>query len=418
MAFYDITSNVIAVGTSGIHLAPGDFITIEAGITLESDKTPNGYVAGDRSPIRSDGGGNITLVNHGTLGGGYSRGFTNFFSGGGCHLINAADGTIITQNACFEMQDAPHTGSLGNNYVENDGYMRTEGVGICIGGNPRGDYGTFGDNDIVNIGTLISTQIDAIRVDGGGNTITNSGDIENTRLREAIWFSSKDTNDANTLTNSGTIEGGHAGVAILFGAAAGVLNNTGTITGDVQFSDLASTYHGGGVVIGMVIGGAGNDVFLGGAGVDNLRGQGGSDVLQGEKGNDILAGGEGADTLLGGLGNDTFVFTGANRSYGDSYDTIIHFNANQDYLNVTQSIGHLDQIATGTLNAATLDADLANSLTLHAGHAAVFTPDAGDLAGHVFLVIDGNGVAGYQAEADMVIDITGFKGTITTADFT
>ena len=42
---------------------------------------------------------------------------------------------------------------------------------------------------------------------------------------------------------------------------------------------------------------------------------------------------------------------------------------------------------------------------LHAGDAVLFTPDSGNLAGHTFLVIDFNGVAGYQAGADLVIQL-------------
>ena len=44
---------------------------------------------------------------------------------------------------------------------------------------------------------------------------------------------------------------------------------------------------------------------------------------------------------------------------------------------------------------------------LGAGQAVWFAPDAGDLAGTIFLVVDGNGVAGYQAGEDYVFAIGG-----------
>ena len=44
---------------------------------------------------------------------------------------------------------------------------------------------------------------------------------------------------------------------------------------------------------------------------------------------------------------------------------------------------------------------------LGANHAILFRPDAGDLEGRTFLVIDTNGVAGYQAGEDMVIHLRG-----------
>ena len=41
---------------------------------------------------------------------------------------------------------------------------------------------------------------------------------------------------------------------------------------------------------------------------------------------------------------------------------------------------------------------------LHA-QAALFTATSGTLSGHVFAVIDANGIAGYQAGADLVIEL-------------
>jgi hypothetical protein len=41
----------------------------------------------------------------------------------------------------------------------------------------------------------------------------------------------------------------------------------------------------------------------------------------------------------------------------------------------------------------------------------------GTLSGHTFLLVDDNGVAGYQSSVDYVIDVTGMSGSLTTADF-
>ncbi len=48
----------------------------------------------------------------------------------------------------------------------------------------------------------------------------------------------------------------------------------------------------------------------------------------------------------------------------------------------------------------------------------IFTPDLGTLAGDHFLVVDANGVAGYQAGQDLVIELTSSSPTITTSNFT
>jgi hypothetical protein len=46
------------------------------------------------------------------------------------------------------------------------------------------------------------------------------------------------------------------------------------------------------------------------------------------------------------------------------------------------------------------------SLGIPAPDAVLFTPTTGNLAGHAFLIVDENGVAGYQAGADVVIELT------------
>ena len=70
----------------------------------------------------------------------------------------------------------------------------------------------------------------------------------------------------------------------------------------------------------------------------------------------------------------------------------------------------VDAAVAGTLNAATYTTDLVTALDaahLGAHHAAVFTASGGDLTGHSFLVVDVNGVAGYQLAGDLLVDITG-----------
>ena len=54
---------------------------------------------------------------------------------------------------------------------------------------------------------------------------------------------------------------------------------------------------------------------------------------------------------------------------------------------------------------------------LGAGHAILVTVTGGTLAGDTLLIVDANGVAGYQAAGDYVIDVTGIVGTLTVADF-
>ena len=76
--------------------------------------------------------------------------------------------------------------------------------------------------------------------------------------------------------------------------------------------------------------------------------------------------------------------------------------------------GFAAAVAAGTLSADSFDEDLAAALAadaLGAGQAVLFTPDSGDLAGTVFLVVDANGEAGYQAGEDLVIALPGAEAT-------
>ena len=65
------------------------------------------------------------------------------------------------------------------------------------------------------------------------------------------------------------------------------------------------------------------------------------------------------------------------------------------------------QAASGSLSTGSFDADLEAALdgVLGAGQAALFTANGGGLAGHVFAIVDANGVDGYQAGEDFVIEL-------------
>ena len=66
--------------------------------------------------------------------------------------------------------------------------------------------------------------------------------------------------------------------------------------------------------------------------------------------------------------------------------------------------------------------DLAAAVTaaaLPAGQAVLFDPSAGDqdLAGTVYLIVDANGIAGYQANQDWVFQLENHAGTLDPTDF-
>ena len=151
------------------------------------------------------------------------------------------------------------------------------------------------------------------------------------------------------------------------------------------------------------------NLIVGGSGADVLAGAAGADVLQGGSGADRLIGGADADTLTGGAGADIFVFNAVSDSTGQAHDLITDFDATTDKLDLWFAVSGVGAaIAAGSLSTASFDQDLAAAV--NAGHlashqAVLFTPSAGGLAGETFLIVDVNGVAGYQAGADLVIDL-------------
>lgn len=156
-------------------------------------------------------------------------------------------------------------------------------------------------------------------------------------------------------------------------------------------------------------GGKGNDILSAGAGDDMIWGDNGNDTLDGGAGNDTLDGGHGADQLIGGADQDTFVYNETLDSTSRNYDTIVRFNGAGDYLDMPVVVTGVDPtIASGRLSESNFNEDIAaaaNAAHLLVQHAVIFTPDKGAHAGETFLIVDANGVAGYQARQDYVIKL-------------
>lgn len=145
-----------------------------------------------------------------------------------------------------------------------------------------------------------------------------------------------------------------------------------------------------------------------------ISGGEGSDTITCGAGDDILSGYLQRDILTGGAGGDTFRFFGVLDSRGNNLDHITDFNAAVDRFAFDGTLPAPNAVdaavTTGTLNAATFLSDIAAALQpgqFKALHAVIFTASSGDLAGHSYLAVGGNGQAGFQATGDLLIDITG-----------
>ena len=301
--------------------------------------------------------------------------------------LTLADGNISSTQA-FQI-DGDYT-SASDRLVFNDSaetnaaVLVDGGIGndvITAGGGTHQFHGSDGSDFFFMLGNLGASDI----IDGGAGTDTM---ILNGNYASGLTFGSVssiedvDLVDGHSYKLTTTDFNVGAGQTMLVTAAALTGANTLTFVGTAE--------QDGNFILD---GGAGADHLVAGAGNDTLDGNGGGDTLQGHGGNDI------------------FVYGAASDSTSTGYDSVVNINFARSHFDITGSVSAIDAtIASGTLSTSSFDANLASAVDaahLAAGHAVLFTPNAGTLSGHTFLVIDQNGTAGYQAGADLVIDLMG-----------
>ena len=270
-------------------------------------------------------------------------------------------------------------------------YVIDTGAGentVLMNGNVDTIHGGSGDDEIVFFNGTPLTKADHIDGGGGTNILELTGD-----------YSAGFTFGASTIQNIQDIEL-HDGFSYKLATVDANVAAGQTLTVDASTVSAAYSFD-----------------FNGSKETDGnfiLNGSAGNDVLTGGAGNDILNGGGGADRLTGNGGSDTFIYSLVSDSTSSTHDTIVGFNALTDNFILQGNLMHVGAIdaavTSGNLTNAHFDANLAVAIgasQLHASDAVLFTASSGGLAGHTFLVIDENGVAGYQAGQDLVIDVTG-----------
>ncbi|HEY1710932.1 MAG TPA: calcium-binding protein [Rhizomicrobium sp.] len=289
-----------------------------------------------------------------------------------------------------------------------------------------------GGNDVIDQRNTLGYDV---MIGGSGDDTIYGGDF----VQKIYGGSGDDTISALNASDNGDgqislIKGGSGDDTIASAGFANIDGGTGNdvvtfayavFTGNITFdesnpstSSVVTDLDGGTVytlqtVVNVetfnIYGGSGDDAFATRDGNDLLSGGDGNDTLDGRSGNDTLIGGAGADLLNGGPGDDAFVYQMVADSTGATHDTIAQFDARYDHFAMPAPVSAIDpSVASGSLSVSTFDTDLAATIgaaQLGAGHAVLFTPDSGDLKGDVFLIIDANGTAGYQAGADFVIQL-------------
>jgi len=183
----------------------------------------------------------------------------------------------------------------------------------------------------------------------------------------------------------------------------------------------------------VVTGGSGNDTLYGGPGV--------GDMISGGAGNDnIIILGAGTDTgaanqgdvLSGGSGSNIFKFqasTLANLCATSAGTTrtvrIIDFDASMDKIALVNDAAYQTSLtlATGqSIAASSLTDVFANMTAISASvsggptYAVLITITSGMLSGNKYLYVN-NATAGVSNSADMLIELTGMTGTLSSSNF-
>jgi hypothetical protein len=284
-------------------------------------------------------------------------------------------------------------------------------------------FGTSGDDDFTG-----TANADVFFMGDGGQDRVTAG-AGNDQIFFDAAFAANDRIDGGADADILTLEGDYSsGVAF----AANTVTNVETIQLAGNFT-FAFTLHENTVAAGAsctITGGPSQVTCDASADTDaaliKLVGWTGADVLGGGAGTNELQGRGNADTLDGGGGSDTFIYTAVNESTGGVHDTVVGFDfKNDDLFDLWFAVtGTDDAVTNGALSAGTtFNDDLEAAIgagDLAAEHALLFRPNSGTLDGEIFLIVDANATAGYQANADLVVHLEdlGHVKKFNAADFT
>ncbi len=384
--------------------------TFKFGATFDSGDVVNGgngndtlNLAGDYSALHTFGPANLISVETVTVGADHNYFLQDTYLGAGLTLVvNAA---VLSSGNWLNFESPNSDGR----------FAVLGGAGNDIIDTGKGDdviYGGAGN--------------DSIQPGSGANTVNGGDGNDVIAFFAPAAFSTASAIDGGAGFDQVYISGDYS-AGLTFGAATMVnvedLNLTGgtfvlTMSDSSVVAGLSLTVDASSLTSSQIL-------SLNAAAETNgayiVYGGAGADRLIGGAGNDQFTGGGGADRMMGGAGGNMFVYNAVSDSTSTVYDHITDFNAATNLFNMPGAVTGVDPlVAAGTLNSGTFDAGLASAIgagQLLSAHAVLFTPDAGNLSGHEFLVVDANGVAGYQAGQDYVIEVTGLSGALTAGNF-
>jgi Ca2+-binding RTX toxin-like protein len=142
---------------------------------------------------------------------------------------------------------------------------------------------------------------------------------------------------------------------------------------------------------------------------DIITGSNAENDLSGGAGDDLISGLSGSDKLTGGTGNDTFRF-GRGDSLLNGFDRITDLQIGFDQIdglvasNSVRNFGSVGSLSAGDLS------QVLNNRSFGSNLAASFSLGSGDST-RTFLALNDNR-AGFQADNDILIEITGYSGNL------
>ena len=249
-------------------------------------------------------------------------------------------------------------------------------------------------------------------------TVTRSGNTTGTNT--VNWtVAGTGSNPANATDFGGTLPSGTLTFAANEPSKVITVNVNGDITQESNETftvTLSNASNGANITTATATATIQNDDFIGNSS---------NNTLTGTAGNDYINGGAGRDTLTGGVGSDIFVFQ-FGQSPVSGADRITDFAIGTDKIDLLSSSGvamnapisftcaanSTATTLTNMTNSVFTDANgaLTGNQALGVNSAALVNVTTASIAG-TYLVIN-DSVAGFQSSNDLLVNITGFTGTL------
>lgn len=368
--------------------------TFDFGATLTANDRITGGQGSDSLHLNGDYTGTSAVV----FGANTMRGVESvFLASGHSYSLTTADQTIASGKT---LAIVGYNLGAGDNLTV-DASAETDGSVSVIAGKGTNIVTGGAGNDVIGFGNsnpaIMLDASDQINGGGGSDTLELYGDYTLTfgkKTIQSVEYIYTRSGDYNLILNDGNVAaGGHLTIGSPDAGHHIIVNGSAESSGSLT-----------------LIGADQGDTLIGGGGDDFLIGAGSKDFLS------------------GGGGNDSFDYSAVTDSTGKNYDVIngVDFGTATTFTDrfyVPVSVSGTDaKVTTGDLDSTGFNGDLAaaiGSSQLGQHHAVLFVPDGGNLSGDIFLIIDVNNIAGYQANQDLVMQLLSptHQGGLDPSDF-